>query len=396
MTPGPAWSRGEIPFPADEFPFPPCLFPKGEHRLNAALKSGWLLGPAHTPIDPDVSKRIDVLRLILIFFIVLSHGARLLTGLVPTLDPGTRFVISLFNDNITHAAIPLFFTISGYLFLRKFELSAGAYLTMCRKKLVSILVPYVFFNLIWICWLLFVGSIEMFGSRSYLLQEGIVAKLFGLGTVPVNYPLWFLRDLLIVFIVSPVFLVFYKEAPLVGAVVFFFLWTVHGGPGSFSFYGNAFSFYLGGLLSRYDVNLRETAFLDKFVFPGFAICTAIMIFHDRIGIGQENYHFLFKCNMLLGVVFFWCLSRYSRIKNSRFLHIGATYSFFIYLTHEPTLSIFQSSVLSRYQPSGVVAQTAYFLASPIVIMFLLGCVGAILSRILPGPYALVTGSRKRR
>ncbi len=364
--------------------------------MNTAVKTGWLLGPAMGPIDQDVSRRIDVLRLLLIFLIVLSHGARLLTGLVPDLEPGTRLVISLFNDNVTHAAIPLFFIISGYLFLRKFDLSTQAYLTMCRKKLVSILVPYIFFNLIWILWFFFVGSIEMFGSRSFLLQEGVVTKLFGLGTVPVNYPLWFLRDLLIVFIISPVFLVFYKEAPLVGAVVFFSLWTVWGGPGSFSFYGNAFAFYLGGLLSRYDVNLRDTAFLDKLVFPGFIACTAIMMLHEKLGIGPESYHFLFKCNMLLGVVFFWCLSRYSVLKDSRLLHVGATYSFFIYLTHEPTLSIVQSSVLPRFQPAGVLSQVVYFFASAVLTMIFLGCVGAVLSRIVPGPYAVVTGSRKRR
>ncbi len=364
--------------------------------MNTAVKTGWLLGPAMGPIDQDVSKRIDVLRLILIFLIVLAHGARLLTGLVPGLESGTRFVISVFNDNVTHAAIPLFFIISGFLFLRKFDLSVPAYLTMCRKKLLSIFIPYLLFNLIWVLWLYFVGSIEMFGSRSFLIQEGILTELFGLGTVPVNYPLWFLRDLLIVFVVSPVFLVFYKEAPLIGMIVMFLLWTACSGTGSFSFYGNAFAFYVGGLLSRYDINLKNSGFLDKYVYPAFVIFTTIMIFHERLGIAASSYYFLFKCNMLVGVLFFWCLSRYPFIKNNRFLHIGATYSFFIYLTHEPTLSITQTTILSRFQPGGTVTQVVYFFATAVVTMIFLGGVGAILSRIVPGVYAVATGSRKRR
>ncbi|MFZ5811184.1 MAG: acyltransferase family protein [Thermodesulfobacteriota bacterium] len=364
--------------------------------MNTAVKTGWLLGPAMGPIDQDVSQRIDVLRLILIFLIVLAHGARLLTGLVPGLESGTRFVISIFNDNITHSAIPLFFIISGYLFLRKFDLSVPAYLTMCRKKLLSIFVPYLLFNLIWVLWLYFVGSIEMFGSRSFLVQEGIWTKLFGLGTVPVNYPLWFLRDLLIVFIVSPVFLVFYKEAPLIGVVMLFFLWTVCSGAVSFSFYGNAFAFYVGGLLSRYDFNLKNSGFLDKYIYPSFVMLTTIMIFHEQIGMSPSSYHFIFKCNMLLGVLFFWCLSRYSFIKNNRFLHVGAAYSFFIYLTHEPTLSITQTSILSRFQPQGIVFQVLYFFITAIVTMIFLGFLGAALSRIVPGVYAVATGSRKRR
>ncbi len=364
--------------------------------MNTAVKTGWLLGPAMGPIDQDVSKRIDVLRLILIFLIVLAHGARLLNDLVPGLESGTRLFISIFNDHITHSAIPLFFIISGYLFLRKFDLSVPAYLTMCRKKLLSIFIPYLLFNLIWVLWLYFVGSIEMFGSRTFLIQEGILTKLFGLGTVPVNYPLWFLRDLLIVFIVSPIFLVFYKEAPLTGVIIMFFLWTVCSGSGSFSFYGNAFAFYVGGLLSRYDINIKNSSFLDKYVYPAFIIFTTIMFFHERLGISHSSYSFLFKCNMLVGVLFFWCLSRYSFIKNNRFLHIGATYSFFIYLTHEPTLSITQSSILSRFQPQGAPFQVAYFFITAIGTMIFLGCLGAVLSRIVPGVYAVATGSRKRR
>ncbi len=364
--------------------------------MNTARQTSWVLGPAHGPIDADVSKRIDVLRLILIALVVIGHGYRVVSAMVP--DPGTgiRVVVAIFNENITHAAIPLFFIISGFLFLRKFDLSVEAYVTMCRKKLFSLLIPYLLFNLIWILWLYFVGSIDMFGSKTFLLQEGIFVKLFGIGTVPINYPLWFLRDLLLVYLISPVLLVYYKESPLVGVVTFFALWVILGSENSYSLYGNMFAFYMGGLLSRYELNIRDSGSLDKYVFPGFLLATAILLFHNELGMVQYIYMFLFKCNMLFGVVFFWCLSRYSFVKNSKLLHIGATYSFFIYLTHEPTLSWLQSRLLTVYQPHGSLSRIAYFFGSGIALMFLLGAVGAILSRIAPGAYAVATGARKRR
>ncbi|NDY55349.1 acyltransferase [Desulfovibrio sulfodismutans] len=364
--------------------------------MNTARQTSWALGPALDPIDGDVSKRIDVLRLILIALVVIGHGYRVLSALVPDQSPGMRIVMDIFNNNVTHAAIPLFFGISGYLFMRKFDLSMDAYVSMCRKKLFSILVPYILFNLIWVLWLYFVGSIEMFGSKTFLLQEGIVTKLLGIGTVPVNYPLWFLRDLLIVFILSPILLVFYKEAPLIGVVTFFSLWVLLAPETSYSLIGNMFAFYAGGLVSRYNVNLRDSGPLDKYVFPGFLASTVILIFHAELGMKHDIYMLLFKCNMLFGVVFFWCLSRYSFMKNSKFLHIGATYSFFIYLTHEPTLSWFQTNILSVYQPHGSLSQIVYFFGSGIATMLLLGSIGAILSRIIPGTYAVATGARRRR
>lgn len=364
--------------------------------MNSARQTAWALGPAQGPIDADVSRRIDALRIILIALIVIGHGQRVLAVMVPELSPGMLFVADLFNNNVTHAAIPLFFMISGYLFLRRFDLSMDAYLGMCRKKLLTLLIPYLIFNLIWVLWLFFVGSIEMFGSKSFLLQEGILTKVLGIGTVPLNYPLWFLRDLLIVFLVSPVLLVYYKESPLVGCLTFFGLWAVVGSQTSYSLFGNMFAFYLGGLISRYDLNIRDSGALDKYVFPGFALTTAVIMHHAQLGMEQGLYMFLFKCNMIFGVVFFWCLSRYGFVKNSRILHVGATYSFFIYLTHEPTLSWLQSTTLSAFHPTGSLVQILYFFGSGILTMVFLGGIGAVLARVIPGIYAVATGARKRR
>lgn len=364
--------------------------------MNSAPQTAWALGPATGPIDADVSKRIDVLRFVLIALIVFAHTKRVMVALTPDLDAGFMFVVSLIDDNITQSAVPLFFMISGYLFLRKFDLSMDAYLGMCRKKLLSILVPYILFNLIWVLWIYFVGSIEMFGSKTFLLQEGIIAKTLGIGTIPINYPLWFLRDLLIVFIVSPILLVYFKEAPLVGALTFLGLWIYLGSGTVYSLFGNMFAFYLGGFISRRDMNIRDSAKLDKYIFPGFLAAAFALMYHEQLGMESDVYMALMKCKIMVGVVFFWCLSRYGFVKNSRLLHLGGKYSFFIYLTHEPTLGWLQSMTLAVYKPVGSLAQILYDFGSAITIMVLLGCLGALLSRLVPGVYAVATGARRRR
>ena len=84
-------------------------------------------------------------------------------------------------------------------------------------------VPLLFFNGIWIAWIFVIGSIPLFGSRSFLLQAGIVNKLLGIGMPPLNYPLWFLRDLCIVFVLTPIFLACYRRIPVTGLVALLLL-----------------------------------------------------------------------------------------------------------------------------------------------------------------------------
>jgi hypothetical protein len=52
--------------------------------------------------------------------------------------------------------------------------------------------------------------------------------------------------------------------------------------------------------------------------------------------------------------------------------------------------------LAVYKPVGSLAQILYDFGSAITIMVLLGCLGALLSRLVPGVYAVATGARRRR
>jgi fucose 4-O-acetylase-like acetyltransferase len=356
-------------------------------------KPAWMLGPVREPLDRDVSRRIDVLRIILIGLIVLAHGARGITVRVPATDPVAGWMVEVLNGHVDFVAVPLFFTISGFLFLRKFELSAASYGEMLRKKFVSLLIPYLLFNIGLAAWFYFVGSIEMMGSWGYLVQEGIVTKTLGLGTTPINYPLWFLRDLLVVFILSPVLLLFFKEAPGVGLATLFCLW-VGVNPAPYSYYGDFFMFYFGGYLARTRFPLQGISWWQRWGTLLFILLTAALVAHKQLGITDEHVRlFLFKCNLVLGLACFWRISAIPFVRDSAVLHRMARHSFFVYLAHEPTVSVLQTRLLAVWQPVGNAQQIAFYWLSGLTVIVLLWGVGEALSRVVPKVYAAATGAR---
>lgn len=363
--------------------------------MNTAAKPAWMLGPVRDPLDRDVSRRIDVLRIILIGLIVLAHGAR---GVTVRIDgatgPLTTLMLTTLNGHVDFVAVPLFFTISGFLFLRKFELSLAAYVEMLRKKFVSLLIPYLLFNAGLVVWFYFVGSIEMMGSWSFVVSEGLFSKTFGIGTTPINYPLWFLRDLLVVFLLSPVLLLFFKEAPGVGLVALFALWAGLS-PMPYSYWGDFFAFYLGGYLARTRLPLEGVSWWQRagtFLFIGL---TTILVFHQALGITDETARqLLFKCNLVLGLACFWRVSGFACIRDSAMLHRMGRHSFFVYLAHEPTLSVLQSRLLAVWRPAGDAQQMAFYWGSGLAVILFLWGLAEVLHRFLPLPYALITGARR--
>jgi len=364
--------------------------------LSDVVKPASLLPACYEPIDPDVSSRINVLRIILIGLIILGHGGKALTVIVPKMGTVMSFVFSMINTNVDYATVPLFFAISGFLFLRKFELTRASYLNMLHKKFTGLFIPFVLFNAIWMLWFYFVGSIDMFGSWTSVKEAGIINKLLGVGTIPVNYPTWFLRDLLIIFLVCPVFSLLYREMPMTGLVALFAFWIGQDDGGAYSLYGHAFSFYAGGLLARKNANLRDTAGFDALVIPGFALATLFFIFKDHFALDPSLVGRLFKCYSWLGVVFFWCVSRYEFLKKSKLLQKMAAYSFFIFLCHEPLVSIMQTHVIVFWRPQSDLEQLVFYFGSALVTIFLLYGLGLALSKYTPRVYGFCVGSHSGR
>ncbi len=173
------------------------------------------------------SKAIDYLRFPLILGVVFGHCHIPAEG-----HPLAECVESLISDGVVRMTVPLFFVVSGYLFFHKVSVfSRHVYAEKIRSRFHSILVPYLIWNFIAFALILrksfFEGTLavptvldtalECFivGTRSHGFPEIMLPW-----SAPGNFPLWFIRDIFVFALVSPLFYIVLKRC---GAFVVGFL-----------------------------------------------------------------------------------------------------------------------------------------------------------------------------
>ena len=137
-----------------------------------------------------------------------------------------RLVVCVVTNELSALAVPTFFVVAGYLFFVGCDLARGGLLSFCgvkiRKRFRSLVVPYLVFNLLSMAGLLTAALMNgrspgeafasTFGGGRWLHcfwdahTTGHSVNLFGISKAtayPINVPLWFVRDLIVLVLMSP-------------------------------------------------------------------------------------------------------------------------------------------------------------------------------------------------
>ncbi len=354
------------------------------------------MSATRTRIDREVSLRIDVLKILLMVMVVMIHAEKGVQAYVDPVPPVAEWVVLFFGHNLCRAAVPLFFTISAYLLFSTFETSPAAYLKMLKKRVRSVLVPFLLVNLFFMALILVFHKIPYIGDLNYLKERGYFEILVGIGGHPVDYTLWFLRDLMIYFLLAPVFDALAREAPITGLIALYLIWNLVPQGGIPIEFSGAFFFYLGCFLARTDFPVKT---LCRFKYVVGAVWLVLAVFGIHLEYANDlgaAFFLAHRLNLALGVCLFWCVSAIPAVRDNAFLHKIAPYAFFVYLAHEPTLSylIYVTRFLFElWRPSGVFGTVFYyFLLTALTFGIALG-LGRLLARRLPRVYAVITGGR---
>lgn len=165
-------------------------------------------------------------------------------------------------NGICSIAVPAFFFISGYLFFtspQKF--SFDVYLSKLKRRINTLLVPYLLWNLI----ALIVIIIPHFHNFDFTVNNIIAvfvdcrySFLHTENSSPIDYPLWYIRDLMVCCILSPLFYVTKKVKFLI-PLFFGVLWVIGIQlPVGMSSIAICF-FTLGGIIRIYNIPLKNKA-----------------------------------------------------------------------------------------------------------------------------------------
>jgi succinoglycan biosynthesis protein ExoH len=333
-------------------------------------------------MSPDISRRIEILRILLICGIVILHTPPTWQlGSLPPEAHGWPGVIKLFLDyGPFRAGVPTLSLISGYLlFLQPY----GSYRRLLQRKLATLVIPFLVWNA------LTIGAHALRGQDDLGLSSGAWGGLARTGELleePPNYPTYFLLDLFACAALAPVIGPLMRGLPLPVLVAGSVAAAFGYGPIPMVRPDVALPFAVGAAIALHQV---DPHILDRYWLPigiaFLAFCTV------SIAVLAAGYPSLFQLGLLraLGVPAAWTVSAVlADTRAGRWLAGWSRYAFLLFCVHSPLLHL-----IAGAWPADLTYGLFYATAVPMVIAGAL-CAGCILEERASPAWRLLTGSRR--
>lgn len=336
-------------------------------------------------IKKEVSDRIEMLRFLMIFGVVILHVPQY----VPLNEMGSSwfdFIKAFCQHALFRATVPVLTLISGYLLFSSTLYQAP--LKLWKKKLRSLAVPFLVFNLAVLC-VAYVAQARLGLTMSYDLLTADAGTwldaMFGVTNSPVNYPLNFLRDMMVLMLLAPLFGLLLRSAPLPG----FILVTL-------CFYNNfdgalvlrdtmAILFYAGGMAATQKWDLEA---LDKYAKPILVLFLGLCALIIQMKVANRTQF------VLVAPFLVWpAASLFVKTRLGAWAARHSKYSFFVFITHAPLLMVSWAlyGKVAQYVPYPV-----YWVATPLVTVWALMLAYKLGMRVAPTAFAFVTGARTKK
>jgi peptidoglycan/LPS O-acetylase OafA/YrhL len=256
------------------------------------------------------------------------------------------FLKLLISQSLVKVAVPVFYIISGYLFFCHLEKWRW---DVWRQKLLrrgaTLLVPYLFWNL------LMAFKLHTFSWRIFL--------------EPANMPLWFLRDLIIVSLITPVIYWGVRRLGLwllVMLTIVYFAGIRETTPGLSAY--AVFYFTIGAYLSIHGLDMLAT--MRRYEWPAYILSLLLLIamlftYHSSV------FHHLMLAFRLAGAISVFCLaSRVMTLTDVRFPKVICDASYFIYLAHYVFFFSFIDEAFFSLFDDSEVSLSIHYLLSPLL------------------------------
>ncbi len=348
-------------------------------------------------ITPEVSCRIKLLRLPLIIGIVTIHST-----LVP-LGYADNFFQIFISGTWGGSCVAFLFILSGLLFFNNFNLSLNSYIEKLKSRFWTLLVPYLFWNIALLAMLLIVVNVPATSSiiqGHYKLYLGdyslanFIDCLTGYKSLyPIAFHFWYVRDLIAMVILSPVFLLIARKIPYIGLALFAAPWLLQLELGfiNIQWLGPLF-FYLGCLIAVKNLDLT---WLDrqKRLIIGIYLAMAVVLTAMQTA-DIKTFRYLFECcTRVAGTAAIWCASDLVSGKLQKVLLNLSGLAFFVYAAHEPTVTVLKEVFEKISKASNSITVIVYYLLIVALATWATLAAGSFLQRYTPKFFQAITGAR---
>lgn len=365
-----------------------------------------------TPLTRNETDFIAATRLLMICGLVFhhlfeipgsSHSPRLSVEGVEHFVP--EFINAFFHMAFM-TAVPLLSVISGFLFFNRSRLD---YTALFSRRFYSVALPAWLWSAFWLvfAYVLYTSTGDRFRWANYGFENEsamtYVNGIFGATREPFAFQFWFVRDLLLTLLVSPIIYIAlrylgWRLLPLIGIA-----WLLIPDPPVF-FSGNVPVFFtigawltlpsapdLRGLLAR----LRELRWILAAVFAAMLVCRVMSHAFGPLDTFLQGHVYL--CLLRLVGALTVAALVYQLVTHAD----GATgvlnrysgCSFFIFAVHFPLIELLQEVVLLVPGHATALGFFCSWLLVPLVTIALSIGIAVLCERHAPGLFSLLNGGR---
>lgn len=333
-----------------------------------------------------LSDKLTILYTLLIIMVVYIHSYYL---------EAEQYFAALFLQKLTGHGICriancLFFCISGYLFARNINSILDVWKKQ-KKRLHTLAIPYMLWNVIFVSWyvlLALIPGLERFNNSTDILDNLMDTSVWGifhlLFVTPAAFQLWFLRDLLVMLLFTPLMCWLAKKSWVVALIISLALTPL---------YAWQLYYWLGITIGIQQWNIGQYPRPWWVVASGTIVFLCYAVFY---ALGNDFPHWIETIINLLGLYLMW--SWYDIVACGRCLAQQGVwkyicgYSFFIYCFHEPAFNIIKKLALVLFGTAESTIVFFYYL-NPWIMVFSAILIARFLQKIAPQLYKILTGGR---
>lgn len=339
------------------------------------------------------------------------------------------YIRLFFSVVIARSAVPIFFIISGYLlFLKVEEYNKTVYISKLRKRWHSLVIPYFSWIVLLILWTLmfkvggillhgkpWVGILDYFQNNGYLhmLWDSSVweerTTWLGIETHnsgPALLPFWYMRDLIIMVVISPAIYWFIKKIKFVFIILLLAIYTfdikcslISGTLACASLF-----FSIGAYFALKKLDFTEALWKWRHLICPIAIL--LMIYQTYSGSAMGNtmslmiHPWLVIIQSFAIIIVASVLCRYQKVYETN--KKLARYSFFIYAFH-PFILTYEIKAFKKIAllvDNQILISDTWYMMTLNYIAIPLICVGVCIGiyrfmlKFIPDVLEMIVGERK--
>lgn len=352
-------------------------------------------------IDNKLSGTISFLRFPATLLVVIIHAYTASRGVyIPnsTFYDHFSYVFSLCMGDV---AVPMFFAISGYLFFIKFS-NKSQYVHKLERRVHTLLIPYLCWNafMILFYWVLqsipylspfFSGAnqaISTYNFTDFLSAFWDCGHWFDGNGTPILQPYWYIRNLIILSILSPVIFYYLKRLKWIGVILplVYWMFTPH-----LAFIGQSITFFsFGAIFSINNIDVEKQVIRRGSVFVIIYFLLLTFEYINHFYLPDLHISFLHRLTVLSGTCALFTLA-YKYHQKIRIPRSWTESSFLIYTLHYPIMLGVRKLGIHLFPDASQLLTVLLYIGSIALTTAICVLLYKVLNNYLPGFLKFTTG-----